>query len=36
MYSLDIFKAESGNFSPETPLTGVDNILFTWNHIKSI
>lgn len=30
MYNLDIFK--KGNFSPETPLTGVDNILYTWNH----
>jgi len=36
MYNLDIFKIRGGNFSPETPLTGVDNILFTWNHIKSI
>jgi len=32
MYSLDFFKNKRGIFSPETPLTGVDNILYTWKH----
>ena len=30
MYNLEIFR--KGNFSAETPLTGVDNILYTWDH----
>ena len=32
MYSLEFFKTKRGNFSPETPLTGVGNILYTWKH----
>ena len=30
MYNLGLFK--TGNFSPEEPLTGVGNLLYTWNH----
>ena len=33
MYDLDIFKVKRGKFSPETPLTGEGNKLYTWKHI---
>jgi len=33
MYDLEIFKSREGRFSPEEPLTGINNILYTWNLI---
>ena len=37
MYALDIFKScknKKGEFSPEYPLTGLNNILYTWTGYK--